>query len=228
MSLIWEDLIPQVAHDVRALVRKSLTNAQLLERALVPGAIPEIAPHIRAIIEAQMDLNRLFVRLVALAEAQTAVRHSSARRVEMVTLELAVMGAKMECRDAIHQANAELAILEPLPVCDVPQKTQVVLKELIENSVLFRDPTRPLRVEIRGYEHQGTVRVQVSDNGSGFDSVYAASLFQPFQRLDAQRSGFGLGLAISKSIVESVGGRIYIEPTEIGATFVFELANGVA
>ena len=55
--------------------------------------------------------------------------------------------------------------------------------------------------------------------------AYAAKLFQPFQRLDARRSGFDLGLPIAKEIVARAGREIYTEPTEIGATFVFELPN---
>ena len=68
-----------------------------------------------------------------------------------------------------------------------------------------------------------TVRVRVIDTGFGIESAYTNKLFQPLQRLDAVRSGFGLGLAIAKAIIESAAGRIYHEPRDTGAVFVFEL-----
>ena len=222
MSLHWEVLIPHIAHDVRTLIRKSISNAQLLERELGTGAIPEASGHIRAILESQQDLNRLFIRLVVLADARAAVLRALTHPEETITLDLAVRGAKMELRDAILRANAELIVSE-LPVCDVPRKTQAVLLELIDNSLRYRDPARPLRIVIEANAGQGKTRVRLTDNGSGFDYVYASNLFQPFQRLDAMRSGFGLGLAICREIIEASGGRIYCEPTEMGSVFVFEL-----
>lgn len=222
MSLHWEVLIPRIAHDVRTLVRKGISNAQLLEREMGPAAIPAVSGHIRAILESQQDLNRLFIRLVALADARAAVQRALTHPEETITLDLAVLGAKMELRDSILQANAELIVSE-LPVCDVPRKTQVVLVELIDNSLRYRDLARPLRIAVDAEETGGKIRVRLTDNGSGFDPVYAANLFEPFQRLDAMRSGFGLGLAISREIIEASGGRIYCEPAERGAVFVFEL-----
>ena len=55
--------------------------------------------------------------------------------------------------------------------------------------------------------------------------AYVDKLFRPLERLDPVRSGFGLGLAISRAIVEAAGGTIYFEPSDTGASFVFELPN---
>src|SRR5271163_78787 len=102
MSLDWEELIPQIAHDLRALVRKGLSNAQFLEKLLGPDTNAEASAHLRAIIESQIDLNRFLVRLVALTDA------GSSRHVEeKMDLEMAVLGAKLACRDAIQRSGAE-------------------------------------------------------------------------------------------------------------------------
>jgi signal transduction histidine kinase len=105
----------------------------------------------------------------------------------------------------------------------VPQKTQIVLKELLENSLRYADLDRPPRIVIDAKHNSQRLQVRVADNGSGLPMAYTDKLFQPMQRLDARRSGFGLGLAIAKAIVEGAGGRIYFEPSDQGAIFVFEL-----
>jgi signal transduction histidine kinase len=225
MSMDWQLLIHPIAHDTRALIRKGLTNAQLLQRKLGPGVDGDVSGHLRAIIEAQIDLNSLFTRLVALADVENAHQRSS-KQEETVGLDVVVLGAELHCKSAIQQAGAELSVGQ-LPSCNVPQKTQVVLIELIDNALRFGNPARPVRIAIEGDTADTRIRVRVSDNGVGVDAAYREKLFQPLQRLDARRSGFGLGLAICKATVERAGGRIYYEQRgesdQTGARFVFEL-----
>jgi two-component system, chemotaxis family, sensor kinase Cph1 len=218
----WKELIPPIAHDVRALVRKGLSNAQFLEKLIRPAADTEISAHLRAIIESQYDLNHLFVRLIALADADETQERSAHHPEDTIDLETAVLGAKLECRDAMQLAGGEL-VVGLLPSCAVPPKTQIVLKELLQNSLRYADPDRPPKIAIDANHDSQRVRVRVVDNGSGLPAAYTDKLFQPMQRLDASRSGFGLGLAIAKAIVEGAGGTIYFEPSNQGATFVFEL-----
>jgi len=80
-------------------------------------------------------------------------------------------------------------------------------------------------VIIEAQADEERIRVRVVDNGTGIAPAYADKLFEPLQRLDAVRGGFGLGLAISRAIVEAAGGSIYMEPSDSGASFVFELPN---
>lgn len=218
MSLDWEELIPHLAHDVRALARRSLTNAQLLERALDAAAINTVATHLGAIKESQQDLTRLLGRMVLLVEA-----HSAKEGGEKIQLNLALLGAKLESRAALEEVGGELTISNMLANCLVPQKTQIVLTEMIDNSLRYRDAERPLRISIEVEQIEEVIRIQVADNGSGFNPRYAVKLFEPFQRLDGRRSGAGLGLAISKGIVEGAGGHIYWLASDPGATLVLEL-----
>jgi signal transduction histidine kinase len=226
-STDWKELIPPIAHDVRALVRKGLSNAQFLEKLIRPAPDTEISAHLHAIIESQYDLNRLFVRLIALADAGEWRQKASLHPEDTIDLETAILGAKLECRDAIQRAGGELIIGE-IPSCSVPPKTQIVLKELLDNSLRYADPNRPPKIEICAKNDSQRLQIRVADNGSGLPVAYTDKLFQPMQRLDGSRSGFGLGLAIAKAIVEGAGGNIHFEPSDQGATFVFELPADVA
>ena len=221
MSLEWGSLIPNIAHDVRSLARKGLANAQLLSRALDPIANPEIAAHLQAIKESQQDLNHFFTRLVLLLEANLNLN------AEFILLEVVLLAVRLELKEALQKAGVDLET-GTLPVCYVPRKTQIILVELIDNSLRYRETARPLRIVIQGDEFRGMIRIRVSDNGSGFNPIYAVNLFQPFQRMDARRSGFGLGLAISKEITDACGGRIYWETPSVGAVFVLELPLKIA
>ena len=65
------------------------------------------------------------------------------------------------------------------------------------------------------------VRISVADNGTGVPQDIAAQLFRPFAT--SKPHGMGLGLAISRSIVEARGGRLWLQPIERGSMFCFTL-----
>jgi two-component system, LuxR family, sensor kinase FixL len=82
--------------------------------------------------------------------------------------------------------------------------------------------TRDLTVSVAQFEN-GFIRVSVTDSGSGIGPDIADQLFQPF--ITTKRDGMGVGLSISRTIIEGHGGRIWVEPNPTGGTiFHFTLA----
>lgn len=113
-----------------------------------------------------------------------------------------------------------------LVLADRVQIQQVILN-LIRNAIdAMEDSTRrELRVVARPAEDD-MVQVSVSDTGPGVSRDVADQLFQPF--ITTKRHGMGVGLSISRTIVEAHGGRIWAEPNlDGGASFHFTL-RGVA
>jgi signal transduction histidine kinase len=105
-----------------------------------------------------------------------------------------------------------------------------VFANLIGNSLKYRSPDRPLRLEVGGAIEDGTVNYWVRDNGLGIPEASKSRLFQVFQRFHPQRAqGEGMGLAIAHRIVERHGGKIWAESREDeGTTFHFSLpGNGL-
>lgn len=102
---------------------------------------------------------------------------------------------------------------------------QQVLLNLIRNAVeaMARSPRR--RIDVRSLAaDDGHVTVIVADSGPGLSADVRQHLFEPFHTSKAQ--GMGLGLSISRTIIEAHGGRIWAEPADIGgAAFHFTLAR---
>lgn len=108
-----------------------------------------------------------------------------------------------------------------LVLADKVQIQQVVLN-LIRNAVdaMMDRPRRDLVVTVAAEGEMALVCV--ADTGPGLSPEIADQLFQPF--VTTKRSGMGVGLSISRTIVEAHGGRIWVEPNEQGgATFRFTL-----
>ena len=100
-----------------------------------------------------------------------------------------------------------------------------LLQNLIGNALKYRTENEPPRVHISALQESGQWHFMVQDNGIGIGPEYREKIFGVFKRLHAtgeRYSGTGIGLAICRRIVESYGGRIWVESEPgHGATFHF-------
>ncbi|HUA85816.1 MAG TPA: ATP-binding protein [Bryobacteraceae bacterium] len=126
----------------------------------------------------------------------------------------------------IEEAGAML-VRCPLPTVlgDGPQMG-MVFRNLLSNALKYRRADVPLRLEIGAEKRDGEWVVSVKDNGIGFHPSHAIRIFGLFKRLHTTAyPGTGVGLAISKRIIERYHGRIWAqsEGDGQGATFSFSL-----
>jgi two-component system CheB/CheR fusion protein len=134
---------------------------------------------------------------------------------------------RTDCRK--HSAKLILDLADPLPDV-VVDNTQIgqVLVNLVKNSLdaMLHANSEPRRITIRTglVEAHGVRSVQttVQDTGPGLDQEQAERLFEPFRT--HKPNGLGMGLWISRSIVESHGGRLWADKSNVGgAAFHFSL-----
>jgi len=109
-----------------------------------------------------------------------------------------------------------------------PDRLMQVLEHLVRNAVVHRGEAAP-QVHISACKRGEAWVFAVRDNGPGVDGVALERVFRPFERLKGgERTGAGLGLAISREIVERHGGRMWAESqVGEGATFLFTLPKEV-
>lgn len=117
----------------------------------------------------------------------------------------------------------------PLPCLQTyPAPLQQVFLNLIENALKYSDPERPPQIEIGAEEQPHEWIIHVKDNGIGISPEFFDKIFILFQRLHARNeySGTGIGLAIVKKVIESLGGRVWLSSTPgEGSTFYFSLSK---
>jgi light-regulated signal transduction histidine kinase (bacteriophytochrome) len=129
-------------------------------------------------------------------------------------------------RRKIEEVHASISF-ENLPVIQT-YKTPVrqVFQNLIDNSLKYQRPDVPPVITISCKENKTNFKFSVEDNGIGIAPEYFDKIFIIFQRLHGkdQYSGTGMGLAITKKIIENLGGKIWLESEEgKGSTFYFTL-----
>ena len=102
-----------------------------------------------------------------------------------------------------------------------------VFQNLIENALKYRSDRKPV-ISIAAVSFEGAWRFSIADNGIGIDPVFKDKIFEIFKRLHGRGrySGTGIGLAVSKLVVERHGGRIWVEPAPGGGSvFYFTLPD---
>ena len=220
------DLVNTVSHELRTPLSGVLGFTKLL---LTRDFDPETRRHYLGIIDAQAR------RLAELIDDFLDVRRIEEGRferaqelVDMVTL-LREEAQLYSLQSPKHQLAVEVGP-KPLPVLGNPDRLRQVIGNLISNAIKY-SPQGGI-VEISAEAENGHVRVEVRDEGMGIPLNQQQQIFTKFFRGDAAASGItgtGLGLAVSRDIVESHGGRIGFTSAEgEGTTFFVELpgANG--
>jgi len=215
--------LSSMSHELRTPLNAVLGFGQLLaqQQNLNPGQQRQVGEilrgghHLLALIGDLLDLGRI-----------------EAGELEVLPSSVAATALVDECIALMQTQAAEFAVdLQPavgdgsLHAWADPKRLRQVLLNLLSNAVKYNH--RGGRVGVTVEPVEGQIEFRVSDNGPGLSAEQQARLFKPFERLDAARhgtDGTGIGLALSRHLVEAMGGRIGVvsQPGQ-GSTFWFRL-----
>ena len=129
-------------------------------------------------------------------------------------------------RKEIMHRRAKIVYSGPPVVTSHESAIRRIFESLISNSLKFSGPDVPVEIKISVTAVEGFLQFEVSDNGIGIAPEYFDKIFVVFQSLHCKRpvSGSGMGLSITKKIVEKLGGKIWVKSEEgKGCNFYFTL-----
>lgn len=216
----WQHFLDTAVHDLRAPLRGIGTSAELLTEVCGERLNEEARQLVRTILDGVGKLEALSKALAAYSQALRADGSTSGS----IRVDSALRSALTELNDQIRQSGATVEY-GPLPrVRGSHEQLTVLFRALLSNALLYRR-TEPPSIQITAQRETDRWRFAVRDNGAGIDRKYWDQIFQPFQRLHANRpAGVGLGLSICQKIVEAHGGTIWVESEpQVGSTFFFTL-----
>jgi PAS domain S-box-containing protein len=218
---IMGELAASIAHEINQPLAAVVTNANASLRWLA-AAPPNLDEAREAVLRIIRDGNRagnVIARIRTLLKKGEPVR-APLNINEVVQETIALTQPELARRKVLLQ----LALASELPRLQADRiQLQQVLLNLMVNALdsLSGVADRVLHIRTE-YQAPDAVRVAVKDTGIGVDREQSERLFQAFFTTKPQ--GLGMGLAISRSIIEAHGGRLWMTPNEgPGVTFQFTL-----
>ncbi len=152
--------------------------------------------------------------------------NSTATVSEPVDIAEAVGNALATLAPQLEELNATVNIGDLPIVTGQLVPLQGVFANLFANSMRYREPGRPLEITVEASTSATHGRITVRDNGIGVTEADADRIFQLFERASTSTDGTGIGLALSRRIVESFGGTIGVESNvATGSVFWIELPS---
>ncbi len=218
------DLVNTVSHELRTPLSGVLGFTKLL---LTREFDTETRRHYLGIVDAQA--RRLSQLIDDFLDVRTIEEGRFERAREVV--DLGVLLRDEATLYSLQSEKHELALdlpETPLPVLGNADRLRQVIGNLLSNAIKYSPQGG--RVKVTAGVHGDAIRVEVQDEGIGIPAEQQARIFTKFFRADAAASGItgtGLGLAVSRDIIESHGGQIGFFSTEgEGTTFFVELPGG--
>ena len=222
------EFLSRMSHELRTPLNAILGFAQLLEldsqSAEQRESVEQIlraGRHLLGLINEILDISRIEAGRLQLSLEPVPVYETVRQAIDLV---------QPSAADA-HVAVRSDAIDERVHVLADRQRLQQVLLNLLSNGVKYNRESGTVTVscvEVTG----GRLRIDVNDTGRGIAADKLERLFTPFDRLGAEASaieGTGLGLALSKSLIEAMGGTLRVTSRpEAGCTFSLDLALAAA
>lgn len=212
-----------LVHELKTPITPVLASSELLlEEIKEGGPLWELAQNINL---GAYNLNQRIDELLDLARGEVGMLHLNPESVDSGQLLRSIVDSvKPLARKSGHSLNAELPPSLPVIQADEDRLRQVLLN-LLNNAFKFTPAGGSITVKA---DRKGTnLVVEVQDTGRGISKEEQERLFEPYQQVEGERnrlSGLGLGLSLSKKLVELHGGRVWVQSEKgKGSTFGFSI-----
>jgi signal transduction histidine kinase len=217
-----DELLANVSHDIRSLLGALGMNTDLLLKHAPEGPAGD---RMRRYAVANQ---RLAARMNRLVNDLLDVSSIDGGRISLLIEPVELAKILRDTVEAFETIASTKGIALDASIADAPARAYMdggrvlqVLANLISNAIKFTPAAG--RVSIRVRAERSEIVFSVTDTGIGIPSAELPRVFERFRQISKDRRGLGLGLHISKSIIEAHGGRVWAE-SEVGAGSAFHFA----
>ena len=208
------------SHDLQEPLRKVASFSQLLQRRYAGKLDARADQYIEFAVDGAKRMQALINDLLAYSRVGRSDREPA-----LVASDAALTQARANLADQIEDTGATIETGHlPLVLAELPLLI-AVFQNLLSNALKFSGG-KPPRVVVMVRRDEPFWLFSFSDNGIGIDPEYAERIFVIFQRLHERTAytGTGIGLSMTRKIIENFGGRIWLDTTFTGgARFFFTL-----
>jgi len=231
-NLAKSEFLSSMSHELRSPLNAILGFAQLISSDSPPPTASQTAS-IDQILHAGWYLLELINEILDLAQIESG-------RLALSSEPTSLAEVMSECQAMIEPQGQKRGIQMTFPQFDLPcfvnadrTRLKQVLINLLSNAIKYNVANGTVVVGANCVaDNPARVRISVKDTGAGLSQDMLMQLFQPFNRLGQERGaeeGTGIGLVMSKRLVELMGGEIGVESTVgLGSVFWFELNSAAA
>jgi two-component system NtrC family sensor kinase len=209
-------IIAGIAHEINNPLTTILGHASLLE---LNPEVPASPASIHAIISESQRVADIVRTLLEFARKEVGAK-------QLLNVHDLIQQVSEIKKYQLHVNNIVIQIEgggEYLPIEASSQQIRQVLLNLINNAEQAIPPNRPGLIKVWVEHFQDSVMIKVRDNGKGIPEEVRSLIFDPFFTTKKVGQGTGLGLSMARSIMQSHGGRLYLESTTgEGTCFVME------
>lgn len=221
------DLLDTITHEFSTPISIIKAYVDMFLEKSFDSSNPRHIEGLRSIRSAVIRLERLVMNLLTLSMGKGK---SLELKREKILIQDIVSNALSQLNDEINKKNINVVLnVEPnIPAIEAdPSKLSIAVLNLIDNAVKFNKTNGIVRISVSNLK-TNSVGVAISDTGIGIPEDKLEEIYSPFTQVDMsstrEHQGTGLGLAVSRTIVEGHGGKITLKSKlGKGSTFIFVL-----
>ena len=220
------DFLAKMSHELRTPLNSIIGFSEMLEDQTFGPLNEKQSRYVENVLNSGRQLLQLINDILDLSKVE-------AGRMELAVEQLDVARAVAEARSFMETQAAgkrhvlEVDVEEGLPTVFADEaKLRQILYNLLSNAIKFTPDGGRIRIRARRADAGEGIEIAVTDTGIGIKPEDQARVFAEFEQLDAayvrEQQGTGLGLALTRKLVEMHGGRIWVE-SEVGRGSTFHL-----